>query len=155
MTNQEFFDACVTKLYAQGQRCAESNSTTMSRCLYFKEQDDGTVLGCAVGIVLPPELAKQLAFDNFPIDEIVRPPTGDGSRYYALHEADPYKQARAFFSGVDRDLLHHCQSVHDGSMPASWRSEFGNVAARHGLNTDALKTAHAAWLERGNRDGVS
>jgi hypothetical protein len=115
MTNQEFFSRSVTHVMNQKVRCV-ANKT----CAYAGP--DGT--SCAVGCVMPRELAQQA-------DSLA-----DSDVYSVIRDLP---EAAELFKDVDVLLLDQCQTVHDVVTKRdqagldSLRCQFESIAEDFGL----------------------
>lgn len=66
MTDQEVFDKIVKGILAQGKQAIRNDRNT---CAYRVKKDDGTVLKCAVGMLIPDD-KYELRLEGFTVREL-------------------------------------------------------------------------------------
>lgn len=110
MNNQEFFDKAVAHLRKQGRRA--SNSQMGCR---YRIEVDGVMLACAVGGVMPDDLAREVIAAGL-----------NGSNIHNVRLE--MRQVDELFAGVDESLMGAVQDVHDCFEPESWENRFLKVA---------------------------
>ena len=116
MDNQQAFTQIKNHLLTQNQR-AEIDGT----CQYRMETDNH-VLTCAVGCLIPDELYRE-DMESTTIKNLV-------SYYTKLGE---------YFQGIDLDLLHDLQMIHDQHDIDTWPLLLKDVATKWELDYDAVQ----------------
>ncbi|HEX8385808.1 MAG TPA: hypothetical protein VF576_06475 [Rubricoccaceae bacterium] len=96
-------------------------STSGTACMYAGP--DGT--GCAIGVLLPRDLAKELDRTS---------PTASGL-YASADQREPYARAVAILGKKNRELLSRLQTLHDtkASTPAGLAEAVRRTAEVYGL----------------------
>lgn len=114
MTKQEIFDTVAVHMLAQGKKSENEDG-----CLY--RGPNGTK--CAVGVLIKDEIYRPILENRLVCERII---------WEALED-----------SGIEMDgdieqLLMALQETHDHISVQTWKHQFGHIAKRHGLNTDAI-----------------
>lgn len=103
MTNQEAFNLAWERLvtFADKGKCGYRITSVFGsefHCLYYDSMEDNK---CVVGYMMPDELCKHVANTVDPLRNDIKSVIED------------YPGVKAFFSGVDENMLDAIQSVHD------------------------------------------
>lgn len=118
MTRQEIFNKVARHLLTQG-RAAMVDSVA---CRYRMELEDGCVLKCAVGCLIPDEdysesMEGRTLWGNNPVRTILR----------RIGVQDP-----------DIHMLCDLQACHDNYGASTWRDRMRDIAIRHCLDETVL-----------------
>ncbi len=100
MNNQEAFDRCVQHLATMSHRSARIRENGKADCLYHNPVDDNR---CAIGGIMPLDLAKALGDSRMSIHLIVEKPLV------------PEHEICVLFRDVDVPLLSWLQAAHDNA----------------------------------------
>lgn len=116
LSKQEIFDKVAAHLLTQGAKAADTEG-----CLYRAPQDDGRVLKCAAGCLLPDGLySPEMEFKGVSHELIAAallPIVGDKPRLR---------------------FLGQLQDIHDWISVAEWPASLADVAEENGLNASVL-----------------
>lgn len=126
--DQDIFDRVVTHLFTQKKQSKEpARGSTPCCCRYRYKSDDGTVLKCAIGCLIPDSEYKEGFEGTFSML------TGRWKDYH-------------IFLGRNYLLLDELQATHDYDV--NWRSNaimqntLKLIASKYGLNTNILESLH-------------
>jgi hypothetical protein len=117
MTKQEIFDKVSKHLLTQGRKAVRADDSDL--CCYLMKLDNGQVLKCAIGCLIPDELYDPKIEFKMSDDELVRSILLSAG---VVSEAEPNL---AFLNGL--------QSVHDHNEPYEWPWALAKFAEKHGL----------------------
>lgn len=124
-TNQEVFDRVATHLLKQGRKALAppSRSFEAPKCMYRLECEDGTVLRCAVGCLIPDDrYEERIENKTFRSAEV-------NLRDFLEFEPTD-EQVRML------ELLQ--MEVHDIAAPEDWPMQLRALAKEFGLSTVAM-----------------
>ena len=115
--DQEVFTFVVTNLLQQN----EKSVSCMGMCLYRCYKEDGRVLKCAAGWLIP--------------DEDYTPEFDSQDGDVTFVEGSLNNRATNYFraKGFNLDLLFYLQSTHDRFNVKDWKNEFAILAKEFGL----------------------
>lgn len=94
------------------------------RCLYRCETDEGVVLKCAIGALMP-NSRYRTAMEDVPVDDLVDAYPEAFKSILAKFKLDLDEQ------GVTRALLESLQDVHDWYDVPEWEMELDALAAEY------------------------
>lgn len=125
-TKQETFDTIVKAMIKQGRPAINA----WGNCAYRTKTNEGTTLACAVGCIIPDEIATPEFCNRY------------GALVYAVEDADFSKPLFVAIEGHDLTLLKAFQYAHDvRSTDPGWLDRFvdraGLIAMCFDLNPSA------------------
>jgi hypothetical protein len=113
-TAQVIFDFITKELLKQNERSADS----FGLCLYRRFKNDGTVLKCAIGQVIPDEKYKPAFEHRMLVKDVILNTLGQ----------DLYMKRPRIY-----DLLRRLQDIHDNCGVSQWHVGFDRVAKEYEL----------------------
>jgi hypothetical protein len=130
MTKQEIFDRVWNHLNAQGRAAAKQTPLGQGACQYRAKLEDGTVLSCAVGCLIPDEL----------YDEKLEGQTVE-MLYRTLMQSPRVKAIWDVLGRENLGLLADLQSAHDNILKTVglefWRARMRDIASEFNLTVPA------------------
>ena len=121
--DQDFFNRSVAHLRKQGRPCAVNG-----QCAQRALAEDGQVLACAVGGVVPDRLIEAV---REAVRERDTSPTGGYGFGFFRASQDP--EVDRFFCRVNRDLVLEMQALHDNYPQPEWEELIAKTAMQRGL----------------------
>jgi hypothetical protein len=116
VTNQEAYDSVMNWIMREdASRCTlERIGSLNGFCVYYRERDENR---CAIGGILPLNLAKELGSNGIGIRDLLVSELDDIQQDEQLKLSDEtIMNVQRFFNGVDEQLLSDLQNLHDSSF---------------------------------------
>lgn len=115
----DLIEFVASSLQTQGEKSMLMDGG--DRCLYRLVKDDGTVLKCALGFLIPNSLYRSVMEDNDAIDLFYKFPKAFKS---AIKRFKLENESEEDLSGLFKAL----QEIHDQQDVAEWEEHFGELS---------------------------